>query len=928
MKKRILTLLAVLALLVTCAVFAVQAESTEPAAPGVTLTGNETCPVCSTALNAIADWNDPNGHHVLISEDTELAASPAWGTAAQTILIRSSSDFTQSATAVKITTAGNFRLTKEGVAVKLTIYGDKATIESKMHTGNGGMFQTASMGVLKVYGDITLTAAADAVKPTSGGVLFVNKGTANFTGVTFDGTTATYGGAVYQSNGGSVSTFDNCVFKNCSTTDFGGAMAVACGTATISNCDYYKCTAKGNGGALYVDRYTWATTIGTDAKYSAATVTMSDSDITECTATTNGGAIYFACGKGTLTNVNIDSCTAANGGAMYFNANSYKYKDTAEATSETDKWLYPNVTVTGGATTTCSSSAAGGAYYNNNTGTITLTDHNITGCYASKGNGGAVYTKKGNFYIGSVNAENPSEIKECYASTNGGAVYVASGRFELTGYAKIIACANKGYAYSKGVRIQGGWMRVRDNAQIISTGTGYGQGINAINSSSAKTTASPVYIILAQNATVVGPNGEHTGNILVTKYNNGNADHYSQLWIQEDWDGEASVAYSLTNSSFKTSYLAQTPGEVTVDEGAGHVTNQFAYVKTYNKSWVNSTKSKSFDGALYAEATEGTPRIYGNTHLLLPYRATVMDKDGKIVEWQVTTMGAINRANALNAAENSQGGYYAQMRCDYNIKVGATTEATTGYLDLNGNNLTELMMNEGSKLYVFDTKTKAGNAGGTVALSDAFYEEKVDNTDPENPVTTVKYNTVAATEVLQTGAVTVGDKLYVTKLGQTVATVYPVEFKMTSVSLRAAQDALYYTASIKAHADVELNKSGVAVTVDPEATTDSLENFLYTNGTNSEGAYTGVLVKDILFKNSAEDATKPVIARAYVELADGTIFMSDAASYSLTTLVNAVVEQQYDKLEGTKLEQFEDLYNRLDAILGEELVALPVKDEE
>ena len=103
---------------------------------------------------------------------------------------------------------------------------------------------------------------------------------------------------------------------------------------------------------------------------------------------------------------------------------------------------------------------------------------------------------------------------------------------------------------------------------------------------------------------------------------------------------------------------------------------------------------------------------------------------------------------------------------------------------------------------------------------------------------------------------------------------------------------------------------------------------MYTNGTNSEGAYTGVLVKDILFKNSAEDATKPVIARAYVELADGTIFMSDAASYSLTTLVNAVVEQQYDKLEGTKLEQFEDLYNRLDAILGEELVALPVKDEE
>ena len=427
------------------------------------------------------------------------------------------------------------------------------------------------------------------------------------------------------------------------------------------------------------------------------------------------------------------------------------------------------------------------------------------------------------------------------------------------------------------------------------------------------------------NTSVIGPNGEHEGNIAVIKYDGAGewpkdeaegAVHYTYglLKIQEGWSGDASVCYqTLLGAGYASTTVKQVPGSINVmEDGKTSVDNKFAVVmKMVNVAaegetakWEEqlSTAGASIKGTLFAEcdATEN-PQLNGWTHELMPYRSQIVKADG-------SKYWVVDNDKAWDDLAANEGSYLKLWTNRYlkNITGNVT-------VDLNGHVPATEYAEDGETVKNAAFSFDAENPGTLTVVDSAAKAGEKGVTIPTTEVTT--------------GMVSVAGKNYVVVAGETDATVYPVEFKMASVSLRAAQDALYYTASIKAHADV-VAKSGVAVTVDPEANTKSLENFLYTNGTNSEGAYTGVLVKDILFKNSAEDATKPVIARAYVELADGTIFMSDAASYSLTTLVNAVVEQQYDKLEGTKLEQFEDLYNRLDAILGEELVALPVKDEE
>ena len=185
----------------------------------------------------------------------------------------------------------------------------------------------------------------------------------------------------------------------------------------------------------------------------------------------------------------------------------------------------------------------------------------------------------------------------------------------------------------------------------------------------------------------------------------------------------------------------------------------------------------------------------------------------------------------------------------------------TFYIDFNGYDSTATKGEDG-KIYAFDSTAKAGEAGAKLKF------------DAE-PITVINGKTYVCNE----------------------ATIYPVEYKITNVSLRPSAYAasLYYTASVKAHANAGLQNWGVAVSVDPEAG-NTLEDYMYTqtNEVVEGNAYNGVLVKNIAKNGSADNvrySEMPIYAKAYLTLANGTVVFSAAANKDLTEIITAVEAQ-------------------------------------
>ena len=877
MKKRIITLLAVLALLVTCMVVAAQAETTATAA----LTGDETCPVCKAKLSEITDWveatsaADFTAEHVIIKNDLTLTTNPGWGAVDQTILIRSSADFSEAATAVTVSMDANNRFNAEdsngAFTKKLTIYGEKATLQSKMQNANGGMFRTGTVkvgntsynGTLKVYGDITIKPMEGATNGTSGGIVFVNKGEAHFTGVTFDGCKGTSGGVIYQTNGGTVSSFTDCVFKNVTATSYGVAYLQGGASAGFTNCDFDNCSATGGaGGAIYQDTFLW----DSNKQKQSLALKVTNCTFTDCSAKTNGGVIYTTSGSTTLTNCTITGSSAATGGVLYSGVKTYKNSEGKDA------YLYGQFILDGTTISDCSATGNGGVLYIQHHGsltvknkskienctaggegafvatadtkkpTITVTDSTIDGCVAT-GYGGVI-----SMYLGSVSFENCTVTNS--AAKTGGLAFVRGGYLEMEGCTVTGGTATTG---APNLYIAGG--KVYLNKTTITTPG------NGIRGSGAYMDGG--ILTLHGTTTITGPNGELTGNIAM------NTAKTPKVQFSTSWSGTTSLqmftADGIVSFVPGTNYEKYTENVKWDDKASAWVT-----YGTVAAEQVNLSK-----GVLYAEspATEN-PRLNRWGHLITPYRSQLIKADGSKI-W------VLDNKDAWDDLAENEGSYLK-------LWTNRALQNITGdiVVDFNGKVPTSISFNAENPgtLTAIDTSVKAGDKSVDIPTAN-----------------------------VTTGLVEFGGKTYLVKAGEATSNVYPVEYKLASVSLRAAAAGLYYTGSIKFHEEVAdmIAKCGVAVTVAEDATADSLANYLYTNGTNSEGAYTGVLVKDILYKNSAEDAVKPVTARAYIELANGTLLMSDSASYSLTSLVNAVVEQKYAAMEGTQLEQFTELYNKL-----------------
>ena len=258
MKKRIFSALVILALLVTAAVFTVQAE--------------ETCPHCGVAMSAI-DWKDfdaaktkeNNGHYKLVKK-----------------ISRTTVQFNQTATDIVIDLAGfefNTSSTRSfliGSGKTLTILDTVGTGSvSGNNTGNGGVYNVNG-GTLKLYGGRSYATAASTggsvVYVESGGTLVVGgtaqidgngkaatplyvKGTANITGGAVTASTAaTKGSAVYVADGGKLEVTGTGVVDGSNVTKGSGTVGTVYsdGTVTVSGGEI-KGASAGSGGSIFVN---------------------------------------------------------------------------------------------------------------------------------------------------------------------------------------------------------------------------------------------------------------------------------------------------------------------------------------------------------------------------------------------------------------------------------------------------------------------------------------------------------------------------------------------------------------------------------------------------------------------------------------------------------------------------------------------------
>ena len=322
MKKRIITLLAVVALLATCVVFAANAK--------VDTSGDWKCPCCDKAYSEITwitygsatsytfNTTNASGRHYLVSSDYNgnlgggLEFKAVTGSDKIVVLFGKSS----STGTLVFGAAKGKRLLSVKSGVTAYLIGDgRSTLFSAGYSSsdaNAGVFEVAAGGTLNMV-DMKVTmklgSGASGQITTLGGAksggLLVNAGTINMTNCQLDASPVVatgYGGAIY--NEGTMTMTGGSVIGG-KVTSQGGAIYNV-GTMTLTNVTVSGGTAGGHGGTISMNDADAVMTIdGT-------------SNITGGKTSNRGSAIYL--GKGTLNiggDAVINAAAAADAAEMY-----------------------------------------------------------------------------------------------------------------------------------------------------------------------------------------------------------------------------------------------------------------------------------------------------------------------------------------------------------------------------------------------------------------------------------------------------------------------------------------------------------------------------------------------------------------------------------------------------------------------------------
>ena len=173
----------------------------------------------------------------------------------------------------------------------VSIYGDNAIVK-----GNGN-----SLKVSKYFSLNNLTVT-NAPIDNRGNFVASNVIFANSTAKSSDSYGNSYGGAIYCTYNTASINLDGCIFENASAAYGGAIYAVGC-SLDIRNCVFYNCTSHNFGGAISCK--------------STQNIVISKSKFNRCYSNVDaGGAMHMVSSKINGTDLEFIGCNASLGGAM------------------------------------------------------------------------------------------------------------------------------------------------------------------------------------------------------------------------------------------------------------------------------------------------------------------------------------------------------------------------------------------------------------------------------------------------------------------------------------------------------------------------------------------------------------------------------------------------------------------------------------
>lgn len=491
-----------------------------------------------------------------------------------------------------------------------------------------------------------------------------------------------------------------------------------------------------------------------------------------------------------------------------------------------------------------------------NAGTTTLKDNVVLNSYAK-----TVTHGKGIYNSGTLNIQDNVQINGAAAtSNNGGAIYTtgANARVEMSG-GTITASADFAGSQGAAVAVYGGATFNMTGGTIVSNTTASKSGIRVqaanfymqggeVKAKLANQNAFSVVgyngdakLVLAGNAKVSDPDGnmpESTANVYLT---NADSSSVAHLQVANDWTGYANINHDKSSN--------KTYGKVYGSGGLVACGAWDAETETF-------TAGGGHRGEIIVGAIDSDPRLYGTDGLMMVMRCILIGKkDGEDVEkWFITPATAFSNIDDLGW-DNA----FVRLACSYDTSVPAGVDAV---LDLNGLDTEITSIGNNSTLSIWDMDASVAEPSGADVTGTGY----------------------------ESYYVRPNGNVYVMNGGK----CYRVNVKVTNVSLRPGTEeaSMYYTAQVEANAGAGITAWGVAITLTENAT--ALADHMYTRETevNAENEYNGVLVKGIA-KNGANDnaarAAQDIYAKAYIELADGTVVMSDTVSKSLEDVIAGVL---------------------------------------
>ena len=954
MKKRIFSALVILALLVTAAVFTVQAETVA-------------CPHCSDP--AWATWNGSTagaGHYV-VTEDMDIGQIKL--TSGEMVLDLAGHTLTATGTNRAFNVSGGKLIVIDSSTGKTgTVIGAGKTWGAAIYVAAGAQ--------MDIYGGTFQSKYAGATTATTQGGVAQVRGTLNLYGGTLEAGNSTEGGSLYLSMSTANVVVDGGTINGGSGTT-GGAVYVANGKLTVKSGTVNASTAATKGSAVYV-----ATN---------GTLEVTDTGVVDGSNVTKGGGTVgtvYSDGTVTVSGGQIKGAKAGSGGSIFVNAGSLTVSGGKVFGGEAANYGDDIYVTNAEAEVTFSGGEVSGQVQINTAKTVTVSGApklgelklpegvDLTLGELTKGADICIAALDGAFTLENNNAK---DYLKYFRSNNADKEIVCTGNvLYVQDKAPVVTeweCAHCGQtvtwtaltgAPAAGVH----YYLAEERTTNITVAAGSevildlcGQNITVENNR-AFMVRGTLHLMDSLNTGVISSgNGTSAYNGGVFSVQSGaTVNMYSGTAVSAATTAAAkgSVAYVVAGGTFNLK-----GGELDAN-GKGvtpvYVNGAFTMIGgkiTGNEATLGGSVyvSKTGDftltgGTIGGGSSTGAEGVYAEGGDNIYVDGGVFAMTGGTVVVNDTT----HRANAVLGVNNAKitlTGLPADSAVSGHVEVDNTSTLTAncgaGVFDAMSRQAWYATADQAMAKYksLIRFYTDGSLALTKKACVDANGHKVAVTADESltEPINLAGMDSTATLSKAGTGEITIdgeninvplsftyGGNRYVSIVNEGKVTYHVISLAITKVSLRPSSTGIYYTTGI--YCDDVLEKEiatyGVAVSLVDVPTSDFKNpdnKCLYTeavaNGDFQSGEFTGALVNNILSTtatNNADRAQMPIYANAYVIFANGETMVnsvSAAPRYNLKDLVQSV-NRLYPTLDGNtkQTDGLKAMYNKFADVMS------------